>query len=119
MSNRASPRGNPKLGPEAWCDIVFSLFKRSALELPDVISQAVFNTTRPVKSSLHQHREPLLRGWPHDRGKAHIPLRCDFEIRRQTGHVGEALGVADRPLVERCDAGCEGLDKRVEVGIWQ
>src|SRR5215469_11236416 len=20
-SNRASPRGNPKLGPEAWCDI--------------------------------------------------------------------------------------------------
>src|SRR6266478_530751 len=21
MSNRASPRGNPKLGPEAWCDI--------------------------------------------------------------------------------------------------
>jgi hypothetical protein len=22
MSNRASPRGNPKLGPEAWCDII-------------------------------------------------------------------------------------------------
>src|SRR4029077_8441718 len=54
MSNRASPRGNPKSGPEAWCDIVHPrFFRRSAPDLADVISQAVFHVTRLVKSPLH------------------------------------------------------------------
>src|SRR5262249_22524116 len=118
MSNRASPRGNPKLGPEAWCDIGILL---SADTLPpdlaDVISQAVFHIARLVKASLHQPLDPLLRGRPHNRGKAYIPLRRDFVVRRQTGDVDEALGLADRSFVEGCDAGCERLDKRVEVGI--
>src|SRR5438552_1592452 len=48
-----------------------------------------------------------------------IVVRVDFEVGRQTGHVGEALGLFDRPLVERCDAGSERLDERVEVGIRQ
>ena len=61
---------------------------------------------RLVKTLLHQLLDLLLRGRPHDRGKAYIPLRCDFEVRRQTGHVGEALGFADRPLVERGNPGC-------------
>src|SRR6516225_3636155 len=75
-------------------------------ELADVISQTAFHITRLVKSLLHQLLDSLLRGRPHDRGKAHIPLRCNFVVRRQTGDVGEALGLADRPLVERCDPGC-------------
>src|SRR4029077_8446220 len=120
MSSRASPRGNPKLGPEAWCDIyVLPSFRRVTPELTDVIAQAILHITGLVKSLVHQLLDPLLCGRPHDRRKAHVPLRCDFEVRRQAGHVGETLGLADRPLVERCDAGCEGLDERVEVGIWQ
>src|SRR5215475_6022970 len=44
MSNRASPRGDPKFGPEAWCDIDI-LFSSgcSAPDLAHVISQAVFH----------------------------------------------------------------------------
>src|SRR6266576_6383340 len=61
-------------------------FRRLAPYLTDVVAQAVFHITRLVKTSLHQLLDPLLRGRPQDRGKAHIPLRCDFEIRRQTGH---------------------------------
>src|SRR5436190_23884991 len=88
-----------------------------AAELSDVISQAVFYIARVVKSSLQQHPDPLLRGWPHDRSKAHIPLRCDFVVRRQTGHVDEALRLADRLLIERCDSLYKRIDERVEVVI--
>src|SRR2546423_6258440 len=91
--------------------------KRLTPELTDVIAQAVLHITRLVKSLIHQLLDSLLCGRPHDRGKTHIPLRRDFEVRWQTGHVGEALGLADRPLVERCDAGCERLDKRIKVSI--
>ena len=88
------------------CHLDSLFFRRSTAELADVISQAVFHITRPVKSLLHQLLDSFLRGRPHDRGKAHVPLRCDLEVRRQTGYVGEALGLADRLLVERGDAGC-------------
>src|SRR5262245_11986256 len=92
-------------------------YRCSAPKLSHVISQAILHITRLVEASLHQLLDPLLSGRPHDRGKAHIPLRSDFEVRRQTGYVDEALGLADRPLIERRDASCKGLDKRVEVGI--
>src|SRR5215510_9810230 len=78
-----------------------AFFGRSATELADVISQAVLHIARLVKPPLHQLFDPLLRGRPHDRGKAHVPFRSDLEVGRQTCHVGEALGLADRPLVER------------------
>src|SRR5437762_6411635 len=91
--------------------------KQLTPELPDVIAQAVLHITRLVKSQVHQLLDPLLCGRPHDRGKTHIPLRRDFKVRRQTGHVDEALGLAERPLVERCDAGCDVLDKPVEFTI--
>src|SRR5438445_732429 len=117
MSSRASPRGNPKLGPEAWCDIYVLPSSDLTPELTDVKAQAVLHITGLVKSLVHQLLDPLLCGRPHDRGKTHIPLRCDFVVGRQAGHVGEALGLADRPLVERCDAGCEVLDKRIKVSI--
>src|SRR5882672_1674178 len=92
-------------------------FRRLTPELTDVIAQTVLHITGLVKSQVHQLLDPLLCGRPHDRGKTHIPLRCDFEVRWQTGHVGEALGLADRTFVERCDAGCEGLDKRIKISI--
>src|SRR2546421_10625135 len=91
--------------------------RRLTPESTDVIAQAVLHITRLVKSQVHQLLDPLLCGRSHDRGNTHIPLRCDFKVRRQTGHVDEALGLADRPFVERCDAGCEGLDKTIKVGI--
>src|SRR3989442_7244344 len=74
--------------------------RRLTPESTDVITQAVLHITRPVKPLLYQLLDSLLRAWPHNRGNTHIPLRCDFEVRRQTGHVGEALGLADRPFVE-------------------
>src|SRR5436189_2073621 len=80
--------------------------KRLTPELTDVIAQAILHITGLVKSLLHQLLDPFLCGRPHDRGNTHIPLLCDFKVRRQTGHVDEALGLAERPLVERCDAGC-------------
>src|SRR6266850_2485149 len=104
MSNRASPRGKSKLGPEAWCDIWIFLFVRSlATDLADVVSQTVFYIARLVKALLHQLFDSVLRGRPHDRGKGHIPLRCDFVVRWQTRHVDKALCFADRALVERRD----------------
>jgi|SRR5262249_13404972 len=33
MSNRASPRGNPKFGPEAWCDMAIPLFRIRSVRL--------------------------------------------------------------------------------------
>src|ERR1051326_2611984 len=118
MSSRASPRGNPKLGPEAWCDIyLLPSPRRLTAELTNVVAQAVLYITSLVKSLLHQLLDPLLCGRPYDRGKTHIPLRGDFVVGRQAGHVDEALCFADRTFVERCDAGCEGLDKRIKLSI--
>src|SRR5882762_11705380 len=101
MSSRASPRGKPKLGPDAWCDI--SILARMICLLPelaDVVSQSIFDIARPVESQLHQHPDPLLRRRASDRCEAHIPFRCNFEVRRQTRDVDEALGLADHLLVE-------------------
>src|SRR5262249_11926227 len=93
--------------------------KGLSADLADVMSQTVFYISRFVKASLHQFLDPLLRGRAHDRGKAHIPLGCNFEVRRQAGHVDEVFGLGDRPLVERCDPGCERVHKPVEVRIGQ
>src|SRR6266446_5386101 len=101
MSNRASPRGNPKLGPDAWCDICILALVRCLLpEFADVVSQSIFDIARLVEPELHQPPDPLLRRRPSDGSEAHIPFRCDFEVRRQTRDVDEALGLADRLLVE-------------------
>src|SRR6478672_2338150 len=82
-----------------------------------MVTELGFYISCLVKSSLQQPSDPLLRGWPHDRCKAHIPLRCDFVVRRQTGHIDEALRLADRLLIERCDSLYKRIDERVEVII--
>ena len=52
MSNRASPRGDPKLGPDAWCDICILAVVTCLLpEFADVVSQSVFDIARPVEPS--------------------------------------------------------------------
>ena len=52
--NRGSPRGNPKFGPEAWCDIRdFPLLGSLTPDLPDVIPQALFDITGFVKALGH------------------------------------------------------------------
>src|ERR1700730_3580351 len=101
MSNRASPRGDPKLGPDAWWDIcILAVVTCLLAEFADVVSQSVFDVARPVESQLTPLSDPLLRCRPSDRREAHIPFRCDLEIRRQTRDVDEPLGLADRLLVE-------------------
>src|ERR1700704_449246 len=101
MSSRASPRGDPKLGPDAWWDICILAVVTCLLpEFADVVSQSVFDVARPVEPELHQPRDPFLRRRPSDGGEAHIPFRCDFEVRGQTRDVDETLGLADRLLVE-------------------
>ena len=65
-----------------------------------------------MKAPFHQRLDPLLRGWSHDRRQAHIPLWCDFVVRGQTGHIGEALGLADRPFVESLASRISSFDKR-------
>src|SRR6267378_454473 len=103
MSNRASPRGNPKLGPEAWCDMKFSFLRCLTTKLADVISQSRFDVARLVEALFYQLLDPLLRGRSHDRGKANVPLWCNFVVRWQTRYVDKALGFADHSLVERRD----------------
>jgi hypothetical protein len=58
--------------------------------LAEVISQAVFDITRPVKSRSINILILFCAAGRVIEAKAHIPLQRDFEVRRQTGHVGEA-----------------------------
>src|SRR5215831_11247299 len=64
MSNRASPRGNPKLGPEAWCDIwillsefysalAISVLFLHALYILWVAFGALLTRSRPIPRWLH------------------------------------------------------------------
>jgi hypothetical protein len=49
--NHASPCGNPKSGPEAWCDgRILPSSDRLAPDLSDVIPQALFDISGFVKA---------------------------------------------------------------------
>src|SRR5215467_4830433 len=91
--------------------------KGSVPDSTDVVAQAIFHVSRLVKALVQEAADSRLSGRSHDGGKAYVPLRCDLVVRRQTGDVGEALRLADRPLVERCDAVCQPIDELVEIGI--
>jgi len=79
-----------------------SLFSDAlALELPDVISQALFYITRPVES---RSINILIRCCPAGRmieAKHTSHSGAISKSGGQTSHVGEALGFADCPLVQR------------------
>src|SRR5262245_18259524 len=85
-------------------DIKSLLLLWLATDLADVMTQTIFHMTRLVKSLFYQFLDPTLGGWPHNRGEAHLPLRCDLKVGRQAVHIDKALGLPDRPLIEGCNA---------------
>src|SRR5258708_16369524 len=86
-------------------------------EEADVVAKPALHVSSLVKTAFQQHLDPLLRGRSSDRGEAHVPLRRDLEVRRQARYVDEALGLADRLLVELCVSGRDRLDERLDVGL--
>src|ERR1700741_2807156 len=84
-----------------------------------MVSETILDIARLMKSPLEKLLDSLLRSRPNDRGNAYVPLGRDFVIGRQASDVDEALGLADRPFVERSDAGCQSLDKIVEFRVGQ
>src|SRR5215813_11986187 len=91
----------------------------STPELSHVISQAVFCVAGFVKTLFHQRLDFLLSGWTHDRSKARIPPRGDFDVRRQTSSVDKTFGIKDCALVERGDPSRKRIDKAVKLSIRQ
>jgi len=115
MSNRASPRGNSKFDRKHDVDIGILFLRRLAPELADVISQAVFPHHPACEILLHQLLILFCAAGRMIEARHNPTLGAISKSGGKTGDVDEALGLADRPLVERRDAGCEGFDKPVEV----
>src|SRR6476659_9876707 len=86
-------------------------------ELSDVESEPIFRVSGLLEPLLQERFDSLLRCWSLDGGHAGVPARSDFDVGRKAGFVHEALGVGDRPLVERGDPGCERVDEIVELGV--
>jgi hypothetical protein len=70
-----------------------------------VESESIFRVSRLLEPLLQEGFNSFLRSWSLDGGHAGVPARPDFDVGRQAGFVHQALGVRDRPLVERGDAG--------------
>src|SRR4051794_170175 len=62
-----------------------------ALELAQVVSEAIFDFSRLVEAARHQCFEPVLGGGSPQRSDAGIPPGAEFQVRRQA-RVDEALG---------------------------
>src|SRR5947207_15590451 len=88
-------------------------------QLSYVESESIFRVSRLLEPLLQEGVDSFLRRWSLDGGHAGVPACSDFDVGRQAGLVHEALGVRDRPLVERGDAGCECVDDIVQLGIRQ
>src|SRR5260370_10925212 len=86
-------------------------------ELPQVESESILRVSRLLESLFQEDFDSSLGRRPLDGGHAGIPAGSPFDVGRQTGFIHEALGVGDRPLVERGDPGCECLDEVVQLGI--
>src|SRR3984885_9147308 len=88
-------------------------------ELPDIEPQPIFRVAGPMEAPLEQRLDPALRGGPDERGHAGIPAGGDFHVWRQACLAHQALGVGDRPFVERRDALRQFVDEAVELGVRQ
>src|SRR3954453_23649928 len=64
-------------------------------------SESMLRVSGRLEPSLHEALDPLLRRRPPDGGHAGVPAGSDLDVGRQAGYVHQALGVGDRPLVER------------------
>src|SRR3954465_2253222 len=83
------------------------------------VPKSVLQVSRLLESLLQEGLDVLLRRWSLDGGHAGVPARSDLDVGRQAGFVHEALGVGDRPLVERGDPCRECLDEIVQLAIRQ
>src|SRR3954467_13128754 len=80
-------------------------------------SESTFRVTGLLEPVLQEGLDSFLRRRSLDGGHAGVPARSDLDVGRQAGFVDEALGVGDRPLVERGDPGGERVDELVELAI--
>src|SRR5437588_7092018 len=91
----------------------------SATETPKIGSKLVLRVTWLMKSLCHQFFDLPLRGRAADRGHAGFPTGSDLYVRRQAACIDEALGIGDRPFVERRDANRQCVDEAVEFDVGQ
>src|SRR4051794_2233996 len=88
-------------------------------ELSHGESESILRVARGLEPLFHKGCDSFLSRWSLDGRHAGVPAGSDFDVGRQAGFVDEALGVGDRPLVERGDPGCEGVDEGIQVGVRQ
>src|SRR3954465_15481407 len=88
-------------------------------DLSHVESEPMFRVSGLLEPLLQEGLDSFLGRRSLDGGHAGVPARSDFDVGRQAGFVHEALGVGDRPLVERGDPGCECVDELIELDIRQ
>src|SRR5581483_1649458 len=81
-------------------------------DLPQVVSEPIFDIPGLVEAALHQRFDSILCGRSPERSDARIPPGAKFDVRRQTG-VDESLGLGDRPFVELGDSRRERLYERI------
>src|ERR1700730_16610173 len=86
-------------------------------KLAHVESESRFCISRLMKSLLEQSFDLALRGRTTDRSHAGLPAGGALDVFRQAGGAHEALGVGNRPLVERSDALCQRVDETVEFAV--
>src|SRR5579883_98730 len=91
----------------------------SPIEAPQVGPEAIFRLSGTMEAALEQGLETALGSRPADRVHASVPAGGDLHVRWQAGGIHEALGVCDRPFVERCDASRELIDEAVELVVRQ
>src|ERR1700722_13209981 len=96
-------------------------FRASALalepQLSHVESESILRVSAGLEPLLQESFDSFLRRGSVDGGHAGVPARLHFDVRRQAGFVDEALGVGDRPPVERGDSRCEPVDEIVQLGV--
>src|SRR3954452_5034429 len=91
----------------------------SAAELSDVETQSILDVAGPVEAACHQRLDPVLARGTAEGGQERVPLRPNFQIRRQARDVNETLGLSDRLLIERRNAHRERFDEPVKFGVRQ
>src|SRR6476469_8459587 len=86
-------------------------------QLSHVEPKSILRVSRLLEPLLQEGFDSFLRRRSLDGSHTGVPARSDFDVGRQAGFVHEALGVGDRPLVERGDAGYERIYELVQLGI--
>src|SRR3954454_13615869 len=82
-------------------------------------SESTFRVSGLLEPVLQEGFDSFLRRRSLDGDHAGVPACSDLDVGRQAGFVDEALGVGDRPLVERGDPGCQCVDEVVQLDIRQ